>query len=159
MLLSGTEIWNFPFFVFFCILIFQCEPQLWRFRNTNDSIHKVPICSSYCNDWFNACKDDKTCVENWLGGFNSTSSGYHCPENSKECKTFSEVYKNGEGLCNKMWGDAFVYTKDTGNCMKFHFDASKESPNKHVRPASTSSVMFSPILLITLMLLVSWLSK
>ena len=28
----------------------------------------VPICGKYCDDWFEACKDDKTCTRDWLEG-------------------------------------------------------------------------------------------
>ena len=28
----------------------------------------VPICGKYCDDWFEACKDDKTCTKDWLEG-------------------------------------------------------------------------------------------
>ena len=50
----------------------------------------VPICAKYCDDWFDACKNDYTCAENWLEDFNFTSSVYSCPTASK-CLKFSEV--------------------------------------------------------------------
>ncbi len=27
-------------------------------------IANVPVCASYCEAWFNACKNDKTCIHN-----------------------------------------------------------------------------------------------
>lgn len=27
------------------------------------------------------------------------------------CKTFAELYSDGRGLCDRMFGDAFVYTE------------------------------------------------
>ena len=32
-------------------------------------IKDVPVCAEYCDAWFQACKDDLTCVENWLEDF------------------------------------------------------------------------------------------
>lgn len=53
-------------------------------------MNRVPICSKYCDDWFEACKDDMTCAQDWLNGFNFTSNVYSCPTSST-CRTFSEV--------------------------------------------------------------------
>ena len=78
-------------------------------------VQNVPVCASYCDAWFEACKDDVTCVENWLNNFNKDTNGSNiCPINSS-CITFEEMYGSGEGLCNKMWGGAFYYSNDTDN--------------------------------------------
>ena len=53
-------------------------------------MNRVPICSKYCDDWFEACKDDMTCAQDWLNGFNFTSNVYSCPTSSS-CRKFSEV--------------------------------------------------------------------
>ena len=53
-------------------------------------MNRVPICSKYCDDWFEACKDDMTCAQDWLNGFNFTSNVYSCPTSST-CRPFSEV--------------------------------------------------------------------
>ena len=50
----------------------------------------VPICAKYCDEWFDACKSDYTCVQDWLLGFNYTNSVYSCPTDST-CRTFQEV--------------------------------------------------------------------
>ena len=54
------------------------------------AVNRVPICSKYCDDWFEACKDDMTCAQDWLNGFNFTSNVYSCLTSST-CRTFSEV--------------------------------------------------------------------
>jgi len=42
------------------------EPdRSWR----NQRYFGVPLCASDCNQWFNDCKHDLTCVENWSRGF------------------------------------------------------------------------------------------
>ena len=49
---------------------YQCEPMLKYFeRPTKDGyIRDAPVCRTYCEQWFDACKNDMTCVEDWLGG-------------------------------------------------------------------------------------------
>ena len=29
----------------------------------------VPLCRQECDAWWDACKDDYTCIENWARGF------------------------------------------------------------------------------------------
>ena len=31
-------------------------------------VANVPLCASYCETWFNACKNDKTCIYNGKAG-------------------------------------------------------------------------------------------
>ena len=102
-------------------------------------IQNVPVCADYCNTWFDACKDDVTCVEDWLADFDFAENGNNsCPANST-CITFREMYGNGEGLCNRMWGNAFYYSTDTDNCTVMAFDNTMPNPNyKLTLPASGS---------------------
>jgi folate receptor len=71
---------------------FQCEPRLfrWHVKGTNATIKGVPICGDYCDDWYDACKEDETCAKDWVVGFNSSNNMYTCPRGS-ECKTFKQV--------------------------------------------------------------------
>ena len=72
-------------------------------------IIKVPVCASYCNNWFEACKDDMTCYDNWFDSlFQALKEGPHDCSEGGECRTFMEIFGDGEGLCNRLWGDAFV---------------------------------------------------
>lgn len=121
----------------------QCEPNLIKWHTKAGAVNGVPICSKYCDDWFEACKDDMTCVQDWLSGFNFTSNVYSCPTNSS-CRTFSEVYKDGKGLCNTMWGKSFYY-ETSQNC-------SVMNPNKYAVTASASglSKFISPVLVLAL---------
>lgn len=71
---------------------YQCEPTLIRYQRVGrkDAVTKVPICFDYCDSWFEACKNEKTCVENWETGFVKVGHHYACPNNSK-CTTFKKV--------------------------------------------------------------------
>ena len=109
---------------------YQCEPMLGHFEIGNTGyIAHVPVCASYCDRWFEACRDDLTCVVDWLADFDYAVEGNNlCPPNST-CQTFEEVYGNGEGLCNRMWGDAFFYSEDVNNCTVMAFDNAMPNPN------------------------------
>ena len=37
-----------------------------------NDIRDVPICKTYCDEWFEACKNDMTCVEDWIDGKTQT---------------------------------------------------------------------------------------
>ena len=92
-------------------------------------IKGVPVCADYCDAWFQACKDDLTCVENWLWDFNfENGSSNKCPVGS-QCVTFAQMYGSGEGLCNKMWGDVYYYETDKTNCTVMTFNPKDGNPN------------------------------
>ncbi|KAL9985161.1 hypothetical protein ACROYT_G007531 [Oculina patagonica] len=113
----------------------QCEPNLIKWHVKDGALQGVPICADYCDNWFDACKDDFTCAEDWINDFNYTSSVYSCPKASK-CRNFSEIYTDGKGLCEKMWGNSFIYEK-SDNCMVMWFNGT--NPNGDVKPKPTSA--------------------
>ena len=40
---------------------FQCEPILGHFQSPGaDSVDLAPVCASYCDSWFEACRNDMT---------------------------------------------------------------------------------------------------
>ena len=49
---------------------YQCEPLLKYFERPGQEgyIRDAPVCAKFCDEWFSACKEDKTCVEDWLEG-------------------------------------------------------------------------------------------
>ena len=125
---------------------YQCEPMLGYFKipGTAGYIQNVPVCADYCDAWFEACKDDLTCVEDWLADFDYAENGNNtCPANST-CVTFREMYGNGEGLCNRMWGVAFFYSTDQDNCTVMAFDNTMGNPNSRLSfPRSGSQAILS----------------
>ena len=130
---------------------------------TTGYIQNVPVCADYCDAWFEACKDDLTCVENWLRDFTKDANGTNiCPINSS-CITFEEMYSSGEGLCNKMWGKAFYYSSNTDNCTVMMFDDSMVNPNTRLsfpeilsgvsdNGGTQSTVVYGSVLIIMLLI-------
>ena len=133
--------------------------------STTGYIQNVPVCASYCDAWFEACKNDLTCVEDWLADFDYALDGVNsCPANST-CLTFEQMYGNAEGLCNRMWGEAFVYSTDTDNCTVMAFDNTMPNPNYRLSFPSTGTsggqstvkieltvVVYSTMLMISLLI-------
>ena len=138
--------------------------MLWYFRipSSPGYISNVPVCASYCNRWFEACRDDFTCVEDWLADFDYAVDGANsCPANAS-CVTFEETYGNGEGLCNRMWGSAFVYSTDEDNCTVMAFDNTDGNPNYELSFASDdddggNALKFS-VLLLFVTILISYMT-
>ena len=139
---------------------YQCEPMLGYFQiGMTGHIQNVPVCADYCDAWFEACKDDLTCVENWLHDFAKDVNGANiCPVNSS-CITYEEMYGSGEGLCNKMWGEAFYYSNDIDNCTVMAFNSSMVNPNIRLTLPGVSgngniqsTVVYGSMLLIMLLI-------
>ena len=138
---------------------YQCEPMLGYFQiDMTGYIQSVPVCADYCDAWFEACKDDLTCVEDWLADFDFAEDGNNsCPANAT-CTTFRERYKNGEGLCNKMWGKAFYYSTNTDNCTVMTFNNTRTNPNYKLtfpHSDSTSTVMCGSVLLMSILIAIN----
>ncbi|EDO43863.1 predicted protein, partial [Nematostella vectensis] len=102
---------------------YQCDPYIYKYQHMSSAgaIHGVPICSSYCDSWFDACKNDQICVEDVLTGYEFNQHGINsCPVNST-CQTYASMFKNGEGLCNKMWNTSYTYSTDKSVCMEMTY--------------------------------------
>ena len=99
----------------------------FEIANSPGNVTDVPVCADYCDAWFDACRYDNTCAENWLDQYifqlNPT-----CPNDDAPCVTFEEMFGNGEGLCNRMFGPAFIY-ETSDNCTVMAFDPDEENPN------------------------------
>ena len=139
---------------------YYCEPILGHFQvGMSTAIRGVPVCSDYCNNWFDACKDDMTCVEHWLEDF-VFDQGFtnRCPSNpDTSCRTFRQEYGNGEGLCNQIWGNSIFYSDDNDNCTVMSFDSNLPNPNFKLlfpRSGSISVVKLGSIIIPLLMFLV-----
>ena len=95
------------------------------------NVQSVPVCAGYCDSWFEACKDDLTCFDNWEEAYtNASGMPNHCPEDSLSfCRKFSEVFADGKELCNRMWGTSYSYSTDMDNCTVMAFDNNMTNPN------------------------------
>ena len=111
--------------------------MLGHFTTSSGVVMGIPVCAEYCDAWFEACKDDLSCGELVYHDI-SVDFTSSCPQNSI-CRTYREVYQDGRGLCNNIFGSDFVYSTDRDNCTVMAFNNSMANPNfKLMFPRSSS---------------------
>ncbi|XP_072040542.1 folate receptor gamma-like isoform X2 [Amphiura filiformis] len=128
------------------LCFYECSPNVgpWLIPQAK-TIRKeyfvgVPFCASECNAWWDACKDDYTCVEDWGSGFSWTKSGNQCPENST-CQTFKKMYGSAKNMCEKIWSDSFQVKPDNEPCMRLWFDGNGTNPNEKVAQLKAAEII------------------
>lgn len=75
---------------------YSCDPYTAYYADpaTGGTTYKdIPICSTYCTDWYNACKNDCTCVDDWYNWLPGPDGIYTCEDT---CQTFESVYGSAE---------------------------------------------------------------
>ena len=132
---------------------YWCEPMLGHFLS-GPNIQTMPVCAHYCDSWFEACKDDFTCFDNLEEAYlNADGMPNNCSMDS-ECRKFSDIFVNSRGLCNRLWGPAYVYSADVDNCIVMVFDSSMPNPNfKLTFPSSGSLSLTSNVIQVSAKLL------
>ena len=95
---------------------YSCDPFLAAryssFYTDPATFVSIPLCATMCEDWFDACHDDYTCVENWQSWDNApdiATNGFICPLGSP-CRTFAQTYGSAQNMCNIMWGNVYTYS-------------------------------------------------
>ncbi|KAK2894222.1 retbindin isoform X2 [Channa argus] len=86
---------------------YRCSPDAarWPHPHRRSYIQAVPLCHSFCRDWFDACKMDLTCARNWA----KDPRGQNC---TGTCVQYQQMYQHGRDLCESLWGDAFMTVED-----------------------------------------------
>uniref|UniRef100_A0A8C6UNX0 Zgc:109949 n=1 Tax=Neogobius melanostomus TaxID=47308 RepID=A0A8C6UNX0_9GOBI len=89
---------------------YRCSPDAarWPHPQRRSYIQAVPLCHSFCRDWFEACRMDMTCARNWY--FNISVGYLRLPHNY--CMSSPQMYQHGRDLCESLWGDAFMTVED-----------------------------------------------
>lgn len=86
---------------------YRCSPDAarWPHPQRRSYIQAVPLCHSFCRDWFEACRMDMTCARNWA----RDPRGQNC---TGSCVSYQQMYQHGRDLCESLWGDAFMTVED-----------------------------------------------
>ncbi|KAM7541151.1 hypothetical protein Aperf_G00000022255 [Anoplocephala perfoliata] len=112
----------------FCLV--RCSPHLgpWIVQTSSkkfkESLFKIPLCETDCNEWYDACKDSKACATNWRsGGFDWSTGTNKCRE-GYGCIAISKIYGSAKHFCERVWDDRyFVVPSDSvqeWNVTDFH---------------------------------------
>lgn len=119
------------------LCFYECEPNIgpWVVQVNRkigkERFYEVPLCSSDCAAWWEACKDDYACTPNWPRGFVFRSGKNYCPTGSK-CVTFKEMYADPADFCSKVWDHSWKVVPDNTPCIRMWFNASGGNPNRKV---------------------------
>lgn len=96
--------------------MYECSPYLKPWitidskskKTRKERFMNVPLCSQDCEEWFDACKDDYTCSDNW-GNFKAWN--WTTGMCKMECKTFKEYFGGPEKFCNRIFNYSWKYTE------------------------------------------------
>ena len=108
-------------------------------EDVGETYSSVPICSSYCDSFYDACKDEPICVTNWYTDWDIRTNNVtgeeerHCKADSA-CDTFGQRFHDGTEMCNGIYGDSYIATPGTPgvDCLVMSFDNAMENPNDAV---------------------------
>ena len=72
---------------------YRCSPNTAHWEGSfPSSLNHLPICSDYCDRWYQACAADMACAANWITDWNYTNNGNnHCKAGAK-CSRFDQVH-------------------------------------------------------------------
>ncbi|GAB6023042.1 hypothetical protein CHUAL_007134 [Chamberlinius hualienensis] len=127
------------------LCFYECEPNLgpWvvqvDMKIRKERAFGVPLCASECDAWYNDCKDDLTCVDNWVRKFVWIDGRNTCPLNST-CKPYKEIFRDSKNFCESIWDFAWTYTPDHKPCMKIWFNGTEGNPNEKVARAKVAEM-------------------
>ncbi|CAH2310660.1 riboflavin-binding -like [Pelobates cultripes] len=95
---------------------YQCSPLAahWIHPNMSFAIEHVPLCQSFCDSWFEACRSDLVCARDWLVDWIVDENGNHC---KNECIPYHQMYANGTDLCQTAWGASFEVSSSACHCL------------------------------------------
>ncbi|KAM6946389.1 folate receptor [Aplochiton taeniatus] len=117
---------------------YECSPHLgpwiqqvdqtWRKERMVD----VPICKEDCESWWEDCKADMTCKDNWHYGWDWTTGRNKCPKDA-QCRKWTDVFPTAKAMCEEIWSKSYRYTtlsRTSERCMQMWFTGA--NPNKKV---------------------------
>ncbi|XP_025087920.1 folate receptor gamma-like isoform X3 [Pomacea canaliculata] len=119
------------------LCFYECSPNLgpWivpdRRKIRSERFVGVPLCQTECNNWWSACKNDYTCLDNWANNFNWSTGINTCPT-GRTCQKFTNIFGTAERFCQGVWNDSFKVVPDGDDCFRLWFSADEPNPNDAV---------------------------
>ncbi|KAE8620037.1 hypothetical protein XENTR_v10010078 [Xenopus tropicalis] len=105
--------------------LYLCSPHISAYWNpdSDTGIYNLPLCSGFCDQWFEACKDDLIC----------TLTNETIPRCADACVPYKQMFKaGGKDLCNGIWGDSLVASPQDCSCVSPAGEGEKHG-NSHER--------------------------
>ncbi|XP_077983977.1 folate receptor beta-like [Glandiceps talaboti] len=117
------------------LCFYECSPNTGPWLVYEDKTFRderyidIPLCASECDAWWEECRYDYTCSDDWNTGWDWSTGTNKCPED-KVCRTFDEYFGSARNMCENLFG-SWNYTPDDEYCFKLSFDG-PENPNDEV---------------------------
>lgn len=88
------------YFISFERIIFLnlCKLLQIDMKKRRERFYKVPLCKSDCDVWFESCRYDFTCADNWFNSFKWDKNGNSCMP-GRECLKFEDIFNNATNFC------------------------------------------------------------
>jgi len=126
---------------------YECDVNAGKFRQHETCVDAdsksngwqmlgMPIKASECDSFYQDCKDDLFCVTDTSKSFFALPTCDH----DTQCKKFSEIYANGQEMCELLWDNSFKYETNEVDAYTWNFAEGEENPNNAV----LSSKAFPP---------------
>jgi folate receptor len=131
------------------LCFYECSPNVgpWLVSDErkirNERFLQVPLCQSVCENWWDACRDDLTCVDNWATKFNWTAGMNVCPQGNT-CRPFHKVYTGASHFCETLMGHSFKVVPNAADCFVLWFDPKLPNPNEVVARKKASALLGIP---------------
>jgi len=117
---------------------YECSPHLGPWIEPTDQTWRkerivgVPLCREDCETWWEDCKDDLTCKNDWHYGWDWKTGVNHCPAGAF-CRRWTDVWPTAQAMCEQVWSGSYRATQlsqDSGRCMRLWFKG--PNPNRAV---------------------------
>lgn len=117
--------------------LYECSPNLGPWIDKRDKtwfkerLLNVPICKEDCEQWWEDCQYEITCLENWHEGWDWSTGTNRCPVGAK-CRLLKDIFHSPKDLCEKIWSNSYQYTtfsRGSGHCIQMWFDPREGNPN------------------------------
>lgn len=67
---------------------YRCSPHVAHWAiDFPSALAGLPVCSNFCDEWFDACANDMTCATNWILDWTFVDDINQCRDNAV-CRTF-----------------------------------------------------------------------
>ncbi|XP_053320774.1 retbindin [Spea bombifrons] len=89
--------------------MYLCSPHIsaWGSPESATGIKELPLCGKFCDQWFDACKDDLICTA-------GNAVGTNC---SQECVTYTQAFGSGRQMCDNVWDHSFIAVTEPCFCI------------------------------------------
>ncbi|XP_044139016.1 retbindin [Bufo gargarizans] len=89
--------------------MYLCCPHIskWSLPGSAAGIHELPLCDTFCDKWYDACKEDLICSE-------TIELKRNC---SKGCITYKQKFRSGDQMCDTIWKHSFVTMTEQCFCI------------------------------------------